>query len=78
MVAGVLVFPLWALTASAWMPLLGLGIALNLLDGLTQLANWRESNNAMRFALGLLFTAGVFSTAFFILGGWLWPVVLKY
>lgn len=57
----------WLAPIAAWV--LGVTTFLNAIDGGTQLVGWRESNNLLRFILGLGFGIGLVATAAAIVKG---------
>ena len=60
--SGFLLWPLWLLTAPYTQVLLPAAVVTNILDGGTQLLGWRESNNPLRYTLGLALAAGLVTT----------------
>lgn len=60
---GLLLTPLWLPLHPIGGTLLASAVLANALDGGTQYLRWRQSNNGLRLALGLLLSAGFVSAA---------------
>ncbi len=56
MLAGIMVFPLALFLRPIALPVFAFASVILVMDGLSQMVGWRESNNALRFGSGLGFT----------------------